>query len=82
MLLIDNSTPSIEFNIVKNLKGASIDCFSNPGGMWDKQEVINITKDRVQVKLNEAYLDGRARINCTTKVDGQWYWFGYQFLVK
>ena len=82
MLLIDNSTPSIEFNIVKNLKGASIDCFSNPGGMWDKQEVINITKDRVQIKLNEAYLDGRARINCTTKVDGQWYWFGYQFLVK
>ena len=82
MLLMDNSKPSIEFNIVKNLKGASIDCFSNPGGMWDKQEVINITKDRVQIKLNEAYLDGRARINCTTKVDGQWYWFGYQFLVK
>ena len=82
MLLIDNSKPSIEFNIVKDLKGASIDCFSNPGGMWDKQEVINITKDRVQIKLNEAYLDGRARINCTTKVDGQWYWFGYQFLVK
>ena len=82
MLLIDNSKPSIEFNIIKNLKGSSIDCFSNPGGMWDKQEVINITKDRVQIKLNEAYLVGRARINCTTKVDDQWYWFGYQFLVK
>ena len=82
MLLIDNSKPSIEFNIVKNLRGNSINCFSNPGGIWDKQEVINITKDRVQIKLNEAYLDGRARINCTTKVDGQWYWFGYQFLVK
>ena len=82
MLLIDNSKPSIEFNIVKNFRGNSINCFSNPGGIWDKQEVINITKDRVQIKLNEAYLDGRARINCTTKVDGQWYWFGYQFLVK
>ena len=82
MLLIDNRKPSIEFNIVKNLEGNSIDCFSNSGGKWDKQEVINITKDRVQVKLNEAYLEGRARINCTTKVDGQWYWFGYQFLVK
>ena len=82
MLLIDNNKPSIEFNFVNNLSGNTIDCFSNPGGMWNKQEVINITKDRVQIKLNEAYLDGRARINCTTKVDGQWYWFGYQFLVK
>ncbi len=82
MLLIDNNKPSIEFNFVNNLSGNTIDCFSNPGGMWNKQEVINITKDRVQIKLNEAYLDGRARINCTTKADGQWYWFGYQFLVK
>ena len=72
----------IEFSINKNLKGNSIDCFSNPGGKWDKQEVINIKKDRVQIKLNEAYLEGRARINCTTKVDDNWYWFGYQFLIK
>ena len=82
MFLVKERKPSIEFSIIKNLKGNSIDCFSNPGGKWDKQEVINITKDRVQIKLSEAYLVGRARINCTTKVDGQWYWFGYQFLVK
>ena len=47
-----------------------------------KKEIINIKKNRVQIKLNEAYLNGRARINCTTKVDDKWYWFGYQFLVK
>ena len=29
MLLIDNSKPSIEFNIVINLRGNSINCFSN-----------------------------------------------------
>ena len=82
MFLIDDRTPSIEFSIIENLTGSSINCFSNPGGKWDKQKVINIKKDRVQIKLNEAYLDGRARINCTTKVDDKWYWFGYQFLVK
>ena len=82
MFLIDNKKPSIEFSILNNLKANSIDCFSNPGGKWDKQEVINIKNSRVQIKLSEDYLKGRARLNCTTKVDDKWYWFGYQFLVK
>ncbi len=82
MFLVDNKKPFIEFSIIQNLKGNSIDCFSNPGGVWDKQEVINVKKERVQVKLNKAYLHGRARINCTTKIDNSWHWFGYQFLVK
>ncbi len=82
MFLIDDRKPTIEFSIIKNLKGSSIDCFSNPGGKWNKQEIINIKKDRIQIKLNEAYLVGRARINCTTKVDDNWYWFGYQLLIK
>ena len=82
MFLVDSRKPSIEFSTIENLKGSSIDCFSNTGGNWDKQEVINIKENRVQIKLNEAYLEGRARINCTTKVKDKWYWFGYQFLVK
>ena len=82
MFLVDNKKPSIEFSIIQDLKGNTIDCFSNPGGKWDKQETLNIKKNRVQIKLNEAYLNGRARLNCTTKVDDKWYWFGYQFLVR
>ena len=82
MFLIDNKKPLIEFSILNNLKGSPIDCFSNPGGKWDKQEIINIKKNRFQIKLKEDYLSGRARLNCTTKVDDEWYWFGYQFLVK
>ena len=82
MFLINDSKPSIEFSTIKNIDGSSIDCFSNPGGRWSKQEIINIKKNRIQIKLNEAYLKGRARINCTTKLDDKWYWFGYQFLIK
>ncbi len=82
MFLTANRRPSIEFSVVNNLKGNSINCFSNPGGKWDTQEIINIKKDRFQINLNADYLSGRARLNCTTKVDEQWYWFGYQFLVK
>ena len=82
MFLTDNKNPIIEFTILNDLKGNLVDCFSNPGGQWDKQEAINITKNRLQIKLNEAYLSGRARLNCTTKLDEKWHWFGYQFLVK
>ena len=60
MFLVDDRKPSIEFSIVKNLKGNSINCFSNPGGKWDKQEIINIKKDRVQINLNEAYLERKS----------------------
>ena len=50
-----------------------------------KAEELGLSRGKVsevQIKLKEAYLDGRARLNCTTKVDDKWYWFGYQFLVK
>ncbi len=82
MFITDNKKPIIEFSILNNLKGNSIDCFSNPGGELGKQELINITTDRVQIRLKEEYLTGRARLNCTTRVNDKWYWFGYQFLVK
>ena len=82
MFLTDNKKPLIEFSIMNNLKGSSIDCFSNPNGQWGIQELVNIKKNRVQIKLKDEYLSGRARLNCTTKVDDKWYWFGYQFLVK
>ena len=82
MFLTKNKRPTIEFSILNDLKGSSIDCFSNPGGEWSKQELTNITKDRLQIKIKEEYLSGRARLNCTTNVEGNWYWFGYQFLIK
>ncbi len=82
MLLTKNKKPIIEFSILTNLKNSSLDCFSNPGGEWEKQELTNIKKDRVQIRLKDSYLVGRARLNCTTKIDDDWYWFGYQFLVK
>ena len=82
MFLKNNNKPTIEFSIVNDLKGNSIDCFSNPGGNWNLQEVVNIKSNRVQIKLKDEYDKGRARLNCTTKVDNEWYWFGYQFLVK
>jgi len=77
-----NSKPTIEFSFMNNLRGNAIDCFSNPGGSWNLQEVINIKSNRIQINLKEKYNEGRARLNCTVKVENLWYWFGHQFLVK
>ena len=37
---------------------------------------------RIEVRIDEAFAPGRARINCTLPgPDGRWRWFGTQFLV-
>ena len=82
IFLYDENKPLIEFTVVNDLKGSKIDCFSNPEGNWSLQEIINIKSNRFQIQLNGPYKTGRARINCTTKIDGDWHWFGHQFLIK
>ncbi len=74
--------PLIEFSIVSDLKNNSVNCFSNPGGKWGLQEIHRVTTNRIQIKLNEEYHSGRARLNCTVNVEDKWLWFGYQFLIK
>lgn len=82
MFLEKEKRPIIEFSLLNDLKGSPIECFSNPGGMWNLQSVKNIKPNRLQIQLTEEYKTGRARLNCTTRIDDEWHWFGYQFLVK
>ena len=82
IFLYDENKPLIEFSVVNDLEGSKIDCFSNPEGNWSLQEIINIKSNRFQIQLNGPYKTGRARINCTTKIDDDWHWFGHQFLIK
>ena len=82
MFLFNEKKPLIEFSIINDLKGNKINCFSNPGGNWDLQEVVNVTSNRIQVILSDDFEKGRARLNCTTRIDENWHWFGYQFLVR
>ena len=82
MYLVENKKPAIEFTIIDDLENSDVNCFSNPGGKWDKQIINKITSKRIQIKLGEAYHSGRGRLNCTTKIDDKWHWFGYQFIIK
>ena len=37
---------------------------------------------RITLELNDPFLSGRGRINCTAKNNSEWLWFGYQFTVE
>lgn len=82
MYLSENLKPNIEFTVLNNIETDLINCFSNAGGSWGKQKITNITQKRIQISLSENFLSGRGRINCTAQKNNNWYWFGYQFLVK
>ena len=82
MFLNDIKKPIIEFTILNDLHGNQVQCFSNTGGIWKSQKVNNISKNRIQINLIEEYHSGRGRLNCTSKILGNWHWFGYQFLVR
>jgi peptidoglycan/xylan/chitin deacetylase (PgdA/CDA1 family) len=82
MFLEDNLKPNIEFTILNDIESSMVTCFSNAGGSWEQQRITNITKNRIQIILNDNFQSGRGRINCTAQKNGKWHWFGYQFLIK
>ena len=45
MYLVENKKPNIEFTIIDDLKNSDLNCFSNPGGKWNKQIINKITPD-------------------------------------
>ena len=69
-------------HVVDDLKNNELNCYSNPGGNWNLQEIIKISPLKFQIKLEEDFLSGRGKLNCTSKIDDKWHWRGYQFLVK
>ena len=82
MFLKNNKRPLIELTLVDDLNDNDLNCYSNPGGNWNSQEIIKISPLKFQIKLEEDFLSGRGKLNCTSKIDDKWHWFGYQFLVK
>ncbi len=82
MFLKNNKRPIIQITLIDNIKNNELNCYSNPGGNWNLQEIIKITPYKYQIKLKEDFLSGRGKLNCTSKIDDNWHWFGYQFLIK
>ena len=58
-----------------------LQCFGNLSGEWTS---IDLVKNESSILFSEqtTYKEGRRRINCTSKFNGEWYWFGHQILIK
>jgi len=67
------------FKEQKNIK--YITCYSNDGGTWKKTN-LNFENTFMKVEFKEKFLPRRGRINCSLNDNGNWRWFGTQFVVK
>mgnify|MGYP006424368855 CR=1 FL=1 len=76
----DQNPPVYGFTVhesVGSLKG--LNCFASGRGQISMKTLMD---SRVEVRLDEPFPTGRARINCTLRApSGQWRWFGNQFYV-
>ncbi len=82
MYLKDMTKPNIEFTITSDVKTDQLTCFANTGGDWNEQKIEKVTKNRIKLLLDNGFESGRGRLNCTSNNDGNWHWFGYQYLIK
>ncbi|MDA9591719.1 polysaccharide deacetylase family protein [Pelagibacteraceae bacterium] len=82
ILLKKNTIPKIQFDLLSRINNSQLNCFSNSGGKWKNVNLKIDPNKRVNLNLTEPFLTGRGRINCTTKVETDWLWFGYQFTIN
>jgi len=81
MFVKDSNQFKFKFDIVKSEVVNNLQCFANPQDKWVP---INLIKNEKTISFDDQYIfeKGRRRINCTVKFQSEWYWFGYQLLIK
>ena len=78
----ENNPPEFKVVFFKNQKNIkNINCYSNEGDKWDKSD-ISIVNNELSIKFREPFVPRRGRINCSLNDDGQWRWFGTQFIIR
>jgi poly-beta-1,6-N-acetyl-D-glucosamine N-deacetylase len=77
--IIDTNPPAIGFTVDDDIKGLnSLGCF--PSHMNERASITTIGDNRIEVRFDEPFPDGRSRLNCTMPgPDNRWYWFGLPF---
>ena len=67
------------FDEQKNIK--NINCYSNDGGDW-KKSTLKFEKQNLIINFEKKFLPRRGRVNCSLNDEGNWHWFGTQFIIK
>ena len=73
--------PPYGFTVQNNVENIqNLKCYASAGGELTMER---LGQHRFEIRLEEAFLPGRSRINCTTLApSGRWRWLGRQFVVK
>ncbi|MFL2897301.1 MAG: polysaccharide deacetylase family protein [Candidatus Pelagibacter sp.] len=78
----ENNPPKFKVKFFKNQKNISnINCYSNEGDQWMKSN-IKLVDNELTIKFREPFLPRRGRVNCSVNDNGNWRWFGTQFIIK
>jgi peptidoglycan/xylan/chitin deacetylase (PgdA/CDA1 family) len=69
--------PVLGFTVLEPPPGLSgVSCFGPRG----ERLAVGVAQARITVSPREPFPTGRARVNCTLRARGQWYWFGQEFV--
>ena len=82
-LLINSTNPPVYgFTIQENYPNLrALSCY--PSNLGKAADILNIGKNRIEIRFDKAFLKGRSRINCTMPAGGgRWYWLGKFFYIQ
>jgi len=82
-LKINENPPDVKIKFFDNLINIqNINCYSNEGGTWKKSKIKFISKNELNIQLEEKFKSERGRINCSLREkDGLWRWLGIQYVI-
>ena len=77
-----NNPPKLIVEFFKKQKNIqNINCYSNDGGNWEKQD-LKFKDNIMTINFKDPFIPRRGRVNCSLNENGEWKWFGAQFTVK
>ena len=76
--------PTVKINFYENIENLNlITCFSNQGNKWRNSKISFISKNVLEINIDEKFVGERGRINCSLREsDGFWRWLGIQYVVS
>jgi peptidoglycan/xylan/chitin deacetylase (PgdA/CDA1 family) len=83
-LIKSKNPPEVKIQFYENIKNLNlINCYSNEGGEWRQSKIKFISKNLLQISINDKFVGERGRINCSLRdPSGLWRWLGIQFVVS
>ena len=81
ILTQDTNPPVYGFTINENYRNLrSLSCY--PSNLGKAADILKVGENRIEVRFDKPFYDGRSRINCTMPAGGgRWYWLGKFFYI-